>query len=220
MTTTPPLPAAAAGTRRRAVGDRAGDRRASGRPRVRRRAAIARWTGQGKRITYCLGHQWRSRHRRHYPRRRPDRYANASSAKPLPSSASNPLSSSATPTACSSTAAPAPRHHPGHRQAKPEIVITGNYRETFGPGMLNQADHIATGSRRDRCHPRCRHRWVFRELPRERGLEPWGGVRAAFVGGSPDRDARASTSRTRSTRASRRSRRTRLPRRARRRADV
>src|SRR5882672_280326 len=71
------------------------------------------------------------------------------------------------------------------RQAKPEIVITGNYRETFGPGMLNQADHIATGRAVIDAIRDAGNRWVFRELLDE-GLEPWGGVRAAFVGGSPD----------------------------------
>jgi LmbE family N-acetylglucosaminyl deacetylase len=71
------------------------------------------------------------------------------------------------------------------RQAKPEIVITANYRETFGPGMLNQADHIASGRAVIDAIRDAGNRWVFRELLDE-GLEPWGGVRAAYVNGSPD----------------------------------
>jgi LmbE family N-acetylglucosaminyl deacetylase len=31
------------------------------------------------------------------------------------------------------------------RRHRPDIVITGNFRETYGPGALNQADHIAAG---------------------------------------------------------------------------
>ena len=31
------------------------------------------------------------------------------------------------------------------RRHQPEIILTGNFRDTFGPGALNQADHIAVG---------------------------------------------------------------------------
>jgi len=70
------------------------------------------------------------------------------------------------------------------RRYRPEVVLTGNFREAFGPGMLNQRDHIATGwavldGARD-----AGNRWVFRELL-EQGLEPWGGVRAVLAAGSP-----------------------------------
>jgi LmbE family N-acetylglucosaminyl deacetylase len=63
--------------------------------------------------------------------------------------------------------------------------MTGNFRESFGPGMLNQRDHIAAGwavldGVRDAAN-----RWIFRELLDE-GLEPWGGVRAVLAGGSPE----------------------------------
>ncbi|MDT4963460.1 MAG: hypothetical protein QOF87_3107 [Pseudonocardiales bacterium] len=59
------------------------------------------------------------------------------------------------------------------RRHRPDVVITGNYHETWGPGApLNQADHIALGRAvldgvRD-----AGNRWVFRELLDE-GLEPW-----------------------------------------------
>ncbi len=71
------------------------------------------------------------------------------------------------------------------RRHRPEMVLTGNFRESFGPGMLNQRDHIATGwavldGVRDAAN-----RWIFRELLDE-GLEPWAGVRAVLAGGSPD----------------------------------
>ncbi|NEE01581.1 PIG-L deacetylase family protein [Phytoactinopolyspora halotolerans] len=71
------------------------------------------------------------------------------------------------------------------RRYRPEIVITGNFRETYGGVFLNQADHIAVGRAvldgvRD-----AGNRWVFRELLDE-GLEPWNGVRAVWAGASPD----------------------------------
>jgi LmbE family N-acetylglucosaminyl deacetylase len=71
------------------------------------------------------------------------------------------------------------------RKHKPEIVITGNFRDTFGPGALNQADHIAVGRAvldgvRD-----AGNRWIFTEQLAD-GLEPWGGVRAVWSAGSPE----------------------------------
>ena len=70
------------------------------------------------------------------------------------------------------------------RRHRPEIVITGNFRDFFGPGALNQADHIAVGRAvldgvRD-----AGNRWVFPEQLASR-LEKWGGVRAVWAAGSP-----------------------------------
>ena len=71
------------------------------------------------------------------------------------------------------------------RRHRPEIVITGNFRDTFGPGALNQADHIAVGRAvldgvRD-----AGNRWVFADQLSDE-LEPWGGVRQVWAAGSPD----------------------------------
>ena len=70
------------------------------------------------------------------------------------------------------------------RRHRPDIVITGNFRDTFGPGALNQADHIAVGQAvldgvRD-----AGNRWVFPEQLVD-GMERWGGVRAVWAAGSP-----------------------------------
>jgi LmbE family N-acetylglucosaminyl deacetylase len=70
------------------------------------------------------------------------------------------------------------------RRHRPEIVITGNFRDTFGPGALNPADHIAVGRAvldgvRD-----AGNRWIFPEQLVD-GVEPWGGVRAVWASGSP-----------------------------------
>jgi LmbE family N-acetylglucosaminyl deacetylase len=69
------------------------------------------------------------------------------------------------------------------RRHRPDVVITGSYHDRWGPGMPNQADHIALG--------RCvldgvrdaGNRWVFRELLDE-GLEPWS-VKYLLVAGGP-----------------------------------
>src|SRR3954471_2778279 len=71
------------------------------------------------------------------------------------------------------------------RRHRPEIVITGNFRETFGPGALTQADHIAVGRAvldgvRDAAN-----RWIFPEQLTD-GVEKWDGVRAVWAAGSPE----------------------------------
>lgn len=71
------------------------------------------------------------------------------------------------------------------RRHRPDIVITGNFREVFGPGALNQADHIAVGRAvldgvRD-----AGNRWIFPEQLAD-GVEKWGGVRAVWAAGSPE----------------------------------
>jgi LmbE family N-acetylglucosaminyl deacetylase len=71
------------------------------------------------------------------------------------------------------------------RRHRPDVVITGNFRETFGPGMLNQADHIAVGRAALDAARDAANRWVFRELLEE-GLPPWGGVKAVIAAGSPE----------------------------------
>jgi LmbE family N-acetylglucosaminyl deacetylase len=70
------------------------------------------------------------------------------------------------------------------RRHRPDIVITSNFRETFGPGMLNMADHVVVGRAVVDAVRDAANRWVFRDLVDE-GLEPWGGVRAVLAGGSP-----------------------------------
>ena len=70
------------------------------------------------------------------------------------------------------------------RRHQPEVVITGNFRDEYGPGALNQADHIAVGRAvldgvRDAAN-----RWVFPEQLVD-GVEKWGGVRAVWANNSP-----------------------------------
>lgn len=71
------------------------------------------------------------------------------------------------------------------RRHRPEIVITGNFRDTFGGRNLNQADHIAVGRAVLDAVRDAGNRWVFPEQLAD-GTEPWGGVRAVWAAGSPD----------------------------------
>jgi LmbE family N-acetylglucosaminyl deacetylase len=71
------------------------------------------------------------------------------------------------------------------RRHRPDVVITGNFRETWGGRNLNQADHIATGRAVVDAVRDAGNRWVFREQIEERGLEPWGGVREVWAASSP-----------------------------------
>src|SRR3954447_7033664 len=71
------------------------------------------------------------------------------------------------------------------RKHRPDIVITGNHRDTWGGSNLNQADHIAVGRAVVDAVRDAGNRWVFPEqLDGE--LEPWGGVREVWAFGSPE----------------------------------
>jgi LmbE family N-acetylglucosaminyl deacetylase len=70
------------------------------------------------------------------------------------------------------------------RRCRPEIVITGNFHDTWGGRNLNQADHIATGRATLDAVRDAGNRWIFNEQLVD-GLEPWGGVREVWACGSP-----------------------------------
>lgn len=70
------------------------------------------------------------------------------------------------------------------RRHRPDVVITSNFRDTFGPGVLNMSDHIVTGRAVVDAVRDAANRWVFRDLA-DAGLEPWGGVRSVIAMGSP-----------------------------------
>ncbi|HLT60684.1 MAG TPA: PIG-L family deacetylase, partial [Microlunatus sp.] len=71
------------------------------------------------------------------------------------------------------------------RRYRPEVVITANFRDTWGGRSLNQADHIATGRAVLDAVRDAGNRWVFHDQL-EAGLEPWGGVRAVLAAASPE----------------------------------
>lgn len=71
------------------------------------------------------------------------------------------------------------------RRHRPDIVITNNFRETWGGRNLNQADHIAVGRATTDAVSAAGNRWIFADQLVD-GLEPWGGVREVWAAGSPD----------------------------------
>jgi LmbE family N-acetylglucosaminyl deacetylase len=71
------------------------------------------------------------------------------------------------------------------RRHRPDVVITTNFRETYGGAALNQADHIAAGRAVLDAARDAGNRWVFQDLLAD-GLEPWSGVRQVWAVASPD----------------------------------
>jgi len=71
------------------------------------------------------------------------------------------------------------------RRHRPEIVITNNFRDTWGGQAINQSDHIATGRATLDAVRDAGNRWVFHEQIAD-GLERWGGVRQVWAASSPE----------------------------------
>ena len=71
------------------------------------------------------------------------------------------------------------------RRLRPDVVVTGNFHPTWGGRNLNQADHIAVGRAVLDAVRDAGNRWVFPEQLVD-GLEKWGGVREVWAAGSPD----------------------------------
>lgn len=145
-------------------------------------AAVARWTSQGKRVAYCLA------------------TSGEAGIDAIEPAVARPLRE-AEERAGAAIVGVDVVEFLGHRDGvleyglplrrdiaravrrhRPEVVVTGNYHDSWAPGMLNQADHIALGRAvldgvRD-----AGNRWVFRELLDEE-LPPWQ-VRRIIVTGS------------------------------------
>ncbi|MDN5858270.1 MAG: PIG-L family deacetylase [Pseudonocardia sp.] len=66
------------------------------------------------------------------------------------------------------------------RRHRPELVVTGNHRECWPGGHLNQADHVAVGTATIDAVRDAGNRWLFPEVG-----ERWDGVRWVAVSGSP-----------------------------------
>ncbi len=81
------------------------------------------------------------------------------------------------------------------RRHRPDIVITGNFRDTWGGRNLNQADHIAVGRAVVDAVRDAGNRWVFPEQLTD-GVEPWGGVRQVWAFGSPQAEHAVDTTET------------------------
>ena len=70
------------------------------------------------------------------------------------------------------------------RTHRPEVLITGNYDVKMFAGMTNQADHRVVGLATLDAARDAGNRWIFPELVTEEGLQPWGGVRFILVAGT------------------------------------
>lgn len=69
------------------------------------------------------------------------------------------------------------------RRHRPELVVTLNHHEYWGPGARNSADHRAVGQAALDAVADAGNRWIFPELAAE-GLEPWE-ARLVAVASSP-----------------------------------
>lgn len=69
------------------------------------------------------------------------------------------------------------------RRHRPEVIFTGTYDIRMVSGMSNQADHRVVGLAALDAGRDAGNRWIFPELIDE-GLEPWGGVRFVALAGS------------------------------------
>ncbi len=69
------------------------------------------------------------------------------------------------------------------RRHRPDIIVTGAYTVRMIGGMTNQADHRVVGLATLDAARDAGNRWIFPELIDE-GLEPWSGVRFVCVAGA------------------------------------
>ena len=147
-------------------------------------AAVARWTSQSKRVVYCLATSGEAgidsmRPEVAGPLREDEERAGAALVGvDTVEFLGYPDGTVEYSLALRRDIARAVRRH------RPNVVISGNHHESWGPGTLNQADHIAVGRAVIDGVRDAANRWVFRELSEE-GLEPWH-TDWLLISGSPD----------------------------------
>jgi len=147
-------------------------------------AAVARWTGQGKRIVYCMVTSGEAG----IDGIHPDECGPLREAEEIASArvvGVDEVEFLRLPDgvleygiALRARIAEVVRRH------RPDIAMTINFRDTFGGTSLNQADHIAVGKALLDAVRDAGNRWVFPEQLVD-GLEPWGGVGGVWAANSP-----------------------------------
>src|ERR1700710_848880 len=146
-------------------------------------AAVARWTGQGKEVVYCMVTSGEAG----IDAMEPEECRRVREAEEIESArivGVETVEFLHQPDGVLEYGVPLRREIAAVvRKHRPEIVITGFFGEKWGGRMLNQADHIATGRAVLDAVRDAGNRWVFPEQL-VGGLEPWGGVKAVWVGGS------------------------------------
>jgi LmbE family N-acetylglucosaminyl deacetylase len=147
-------------------------------------AAVARWTGQGKQVVYCMLTSGEAG----IDAMSPDECRTVREAEEVESARIVGVSEVeflGLPDGILEYGVPMRRVITEVvRRHRPEVVITNNFRDTWGGANLNQADHIAAGKATVDAVRDAGNRWVFHEQL-EAGLEPWGGVKAVWAAGSP-----------------------------------
>ncbi len=148
-------------------------------------SAVARWTGQGKQIVYCMVTSGEAG----IDGMDPDAARRTREAEQIESArvvGVDVVEFLGLPDGILEYGVPLRRAIAEVvRRHRPEIVITNNFRETWGVAGFNQADHIATGRATLDAVRDAGNRWLFHEQI-EGGLEPWGGVSQVWAGGSPN----------------------------------
>jgi LmbE family N-acetylglucosaminyl deacetylase len=147
-------------------------------------AAIARWTGQGKQIAYCLATSGEAGIDSMPPEQAgPVREAEQCAAAAVVGVSE--VEFFRLPDGVLEYGLPLRRAIAAEiRRHRPEIVIGLSQREVFPSGLPNQADHVAVGRATIDAVRDAGNRWVFRDLLEE-GLEPWPGVHSVLMVGSP-----------------------------------
>jgi LmbE family N-acetylglucosaminyl deacetylase len=148
-------------------------------------AAVARWTGQGKHVVYCMVTSGEAG----IDGLEPEQCRTVREAEQVESArvvGVEQVDFLRLPDGILEYGVPLRRAIADEvRLHRPEIVITNNFRDTWGGTNLNQADHIATGRATLDAVRDAGNRWVFPEQLAD-GREPWGGVRQVWAAGSPE----------------------------------
>jgi LmbE family N-acetylglucosaminyl deacetylase len=158
-------------------------------------AAIARWTGMGKRVVYCMVTSGEAGIDSMFPdeARRVRESEQVESARIVGVEEVDFLG---LPDGILEYGVPLRRAIAGVvRRHRPDIVVTNNFRDSWGGRSLNQADHVATGRATLDAVRDAGNRWVFHEQL-ELGLQPWNGVREVWAAGSPEAEHAADTTQT------------------------
>jgi LmbE family N-acetylglucosaminyl deacetylase len=146
-------------------------------------AAVARWTGQGKWVGYCMVTSGEAG----IDGMEPDECRRVREAEEIESArivGVDNVDFLEQPDGVLEYGVPLRRAICASvRQHRPDIVVTGNFRDTWGGQNLNQADHIATGRAVVDAVRDAGNRWVFPELLGE-GLAPHA-TRWLLIAGDP-----------------------------------
>lgn len=149
-------------------------------------SAVARWTGQGKRVAYVL-------------------VTRGEAGLDMPPDEAGPLRESEQ-RASAGVVGVDDVEFLGHRDGvvelglelrrdiarairrhRPEVLIGLNRHDSFGGPSFNMADHRHVGLALLDASRDAANRWIFPELLDE-GLEPWSGVTMVCFSGSPEAD--------------------------------